>query len=208
MHAGRLVPVYSTDRGAGPARAARAHARGWWRARAGQVAEVLPEAVRHRRGLVALGEALRGAHFPRDRGGADGSPPSARLRRLPVPPARPGDPPRPHHAGARHRLSRRPAAGGPAARLAALHADRRSGARVGRDPHGHGRAVSHAPPAAGRRRLRQDHRGGAGRADRDRGRLPGGRHGADRDPGRAALHDLPAPAGAAGRAGRAADLVR
>ena len=55
-----------------------------------------------------------------------------------------------------------------------------------RDPAGHGGAVPDAPAAPGRRRLRQDRGGGARRADRDRGRLPGGRHGAHRDPRRAA----------------------
>ena len=57
------------------------------------------------------------------------------------------------------------------------------------DPRRHGRAAPDEPAAAGRRRLRQDHRGGAGRAHRGRGGLPGGGDGADRDPGRAALHD-------------------
>ena len=71
---------------------------------------------------------------------------------------------------------------------------------MARDPDRHGRAVPDEPPAPGRRRLGQDGRGRARHADRDRGRLPGGVHGADRDPGRAAPHDARRAARAARRA--------
>ena len=48
-------------------------------------------------------------------------------------------------------------------------------------------AAADEPAAAGRRRRGQDDRGAAGRAGRDGERAAGGVHGADRDPGRAAL---------------------
>jgi ATP-dependent DNA helicase RecG len=63
IHAGALVPVYSSTEGL-PQRALRALQ---WRlveAHAGEVAETLPEAVRRRRNLLGLAEAVRGAHFP------------------------------------------------------------------------------------------------------------------------------------------------
>jgi ATP-dependent DNA helicase RecG len=63
LHTGRLVPVYSTTEGLlqRPLRTLM------WRIVsdfAGDVAEVLPDPVRGRRRLVALPEAVRGAHFP------------------------------------------------------------------------------------------------------------------------------------------------
>jgi ATP-dependent DNA helicase RecG len=63
IHAGALVPVYSSTEGL-PQRALRSL---MWRlvgAHAAEVAETLPEAVRRRRNLVPLVEALGGAHFP------------------------------------------------------------------------------------------------------------------------------------------------
>jgi ATP-dependent DNA helicase RecG len=63
IHAGALVPVYSTTEGL-PQRALRSL---MWRlveAFAGDVPETLSEAVRRRRNVVALPDALRGAHFP------------------------------------------------------------------------------------------------------------------------------------------------
>jgi ATP-dependent DNA helicase RecG len=63
IHAGALVPVYSSTEGL-PQRALRSLL---WRlveAHAGEVAETLPEALRRRRELLVLPEALRGAHFP------------------------------------------------------------------------------------------------------------------------------------------------
>ena len=63
IHAGALVPVYSSTEGL-PQRPLRTL---MWRlvqAHAGDVAETLPEAVRRRRDLPALAEALGGAHFP------------------------------------------------------------------------------------------------------------------------------------------------
>jgi ATP-dependent DNA helicase RecG len=63
LHAGRLVPVYSTTEGL-PQRALR---RLMWQVIeqfGSEVEETLPEAVRARRGLPALAEAVRRAHFP------------------------------------------------------------------------------------------------------------------------------------------------
>jgi ATP-dependent DNA helicase RecG len=63
LHAGRLVPVYSSTEGLGqrPLRALM------WRvveSFAREVRETLPESVRARRRLVGLAEAVRAAHFP------------------------------------------------------------------------------------------------------------------------------------------------
>ena len=76
------------------------------------------------------------------------------------------------------------------ARGAAVQADRRAARRAGRDRRRHAAHLADAAAAAGRRRRRQDDRRAA-RGDRGDGeRLPGGVHGADRDPRRAALpHD-------------------
>ena len=63
IHAGALVPVYSSTEGL-PQRALRALL---WRlveAHAGDIAETLPDTLRRRRDLPGLAEALRGAHFP------------------------------------------------------------------------------------------------------------------------------------------------
>ena len=63
LHTGRLVPVYSLTEGL-PQRALRSL---MWRlveSHAAEVAEVLPESVRARRGLVGLAQAIRDAHFP------------------------------------------------------------------------------------------------------------------------------------------------
>ena len=65
IHAGALVPVYSSTEGL-PQRALRSLL---WRlveAHAGDVAETLPEPLRRRRQLMALADALGGAHFPRN----------------------------------------------------------------------------------------------------------------------------------------------
>jgi ATP-dependent DNA helicase RecG len=63
IHAGALVPVYSSTEGL-PQRALRSLL---WRlveAHAADVAETLPDALRRRREFLALPDALRGAHFP------------------------------------------------------------------------------------------------------------------------------------------------
>jgi ATP-dependent DNA helicase RecG len=63
IHAGALVPVYSSTEGL-PQRTLRALQ---WRlveAHAGDLAETLPDALRRRRELPSLVEAVRGAHFP------------------------------------------------------------------------------------------------------------------------------------------------
>ncbi|HEV8613992.1 MAG TPA: ATP-dependent DNA helicase RecG [Methylomirabilota bacterium] len=63
LHAGRLVPVYSSTEGL-PQRPLRAL---MWRvvdAFAKDVPETLPEAIRMRRALVGLPQAVRAAHFP------------------------------------------------------------------------------------------------------------------------------------------------
>ncbi len=63
LHTGRLVPVYSTTEGL----TQRPLRRLMWNiveGFAGDVSEILPEAVRRRRGLVPLATALRDAHFP------------------------------------------------------------------------------------------------------------------------------------------------
>jgi len=66
IHAGALVPVYSSTEGL-PQQALRSLL---WRlveAHAHEIEETLPEAVRARRRLLPLAEAVRGAHFPRAR---------------------------------------------------------------------------------------------------------------------------------------------
>ena len=63
LHTGRLVPVYSTTEGLGQ----RPLRRLMWQlveAFASDVADPLPDAVRARRGLAPLPDALRDAHFP------------------------------------------------------------------------------------------------------------------------------------------------
>jgi ATP-dependent DNA helicase RecG len=63
LHTGRLVPVYSTTEGL----TQRPLRRLLWmivEGFAGNVAELLPEPIRRRRGLVPLTAALRDAHFP------------------------------------------------------------------------------------------------------------------------------------------------
>ena len=67
IHAGRLVPIYSLTEGLAQ-RPLRALMHGLVESSAGQVVDPVPEAVRHRRRLVELGEALRGAHFPQTEG--------------------------------------------------------------------------------------------------------------------------------------------
>ena len=65
IHAGALVPVYSSTEGL-PQRALRSLQ---WRlveAHARDVAETLPEVLRRRRGLPSLPEAVSEAHFPAD----------------------------------------------------------------------------------------------------------------------------------------------
>jgi len=65
VHAGALVPVYSTTEGL-PQRALRALQ---WRlveAHAREIVETLPEALRRKRDLPGLADAVRSAHFPRD----------------------------------------------------------------------------------------------------------------------------------------------
>ena len=71
----------------------------------------------------------------------------------------------------------------------AVRPHRRAGARLVRDPVGPRAPGADEPPAPGGRRLRQDDRGRDGPPDGGGGRLPGRAHGADRDPGRAALPD-------------------
>ena len=75
-------------------------------------------------------------------------------------------------------------------------AQQRVGAEIARRP---GARAADAPPAAGRRRLGQDRGRGAGRGAGHRRRLAMRADGADRDPGRAALPQAGALAGAAGR---------
>ena len=70
IHAGALVPVYSTTEGL-PQRTLRSM---MWRlveAFAGDVPETLSEAVRRRRNVVALHDALRSAHFPANQAALD-----------------------------------------------------------------------------------------------------------------------------------------
>ncbi|HZF06690.1 MAG TPA: ATP-dependent DNA helicase RecG [Patescibacteria group bacterium] len=76
IHAGALVPVYSSTEGL-PQQALRSLL---WRlveAHAHEIEETLPEAVRARRRLLPLAEAVRGAHFP-----ASESARAAAVRRL------------------------------------------------------------------------------------------------------------------------------
>ena len=70
---------------------------------------------------------------------------------------------------------------------AAVQAHRRAEARARqRSREDMAAAASHEPPAAGRRRQRQDHRGRRSGGDRHRERLSGGGAGAHRNPGHAA----------------------
>ena len=83
---------------------------------------------------------------------------------------------------------------------AALFADVLAGTRDRGDQRRPRQARTHAAPAAGRRRLRQDRGGAARRRDRGRGRAAGRPDGADRDPRAPASQDH----GAARRSRRAA----
>src|SRR2546425_664264 len=138
------------------------------------------------------------------RAGARGAPPG--LRRLPAPAARARDPPLAHDAAAWSLDAPARRADRPPAREPALLAHGGAGARVGRHPARHGRAVPDAPAAAGRRRLGQDGGGGARRVRGGGGWLPGGGHGAHRDSRRAASRDLPPAARAARHRRDAADV--
>ncbi len=76
IHAGALVPVYSTTEGL-PQQALRSLL---WRlveAHAHEIEETLPDAVRSRRRLLPLADAVRGAHFPTSEGAR-----AAAMRRL------------------------------------------------------------------------------------------------------------------------------
>ena len=84
---------------------------------------------------------------------------------------------------------------------AAVRPDRRAAARGRRDRRRPRRPAADAPPAAGRRRRRQDGGRRAGRGRRDGRRLAVRADGAHRDPGRAALRQARAVAGAAGHRG-------
>jgi len=67
IHAGRLVPIYSLTEGLAQ-RPLRALMYRLVESFASQVPDTVPEVVRTRRRLLPLGEALRGAHFPRTEG--------------------------------------------------------------------------------------------------------------------------------------------
>ena len=201
LHTGRLVPVYSLTEGL-PQRALRSL---MWRlvetfARRG-AARCCPRSCA--RAVVSWGwrEALRDAHFPE----TDAALTAARRRltfddglllqlglailRSRVARAR----------GPRDESARRPRR--PAARRALpwtlTAAQERVWDEIRRDM---------AAPHPMHRLLQGDVGSGKtvvaalGRADRGRGRLPGGGDGADGDPGRAALHDLSPAPGAARRA--------
>ena len=76
IHAGALVPVYSSTEGL-PQQALRSLL---WRlveAHAHEIEETLPDAVRSRRRLLPLADAVRGAHFPTSEGAR-----AAAMRRL------------------------------------------------------------------------------------------------------------------------------
>ena len=76
IHAGALVPVYSSTEGL-PQQALRSLL---WRlveAHAHEIEETLPDAVRSRRRLLPLADAVRGAHFPTSEGAR-----AAAVRRL------------------------------------------------------------------------------------------------------------------------------
>ena len=76
IHAGALVPVYSSTEGL-PQQALRSLL---WRlveAHAHEIEETLPDAVRARRRLLPLADAVRGAHFPTSEGAR-----AAAMRRL------------------------------------------------------------------------------------------------------------------------------
>ncbi len=67
IHAGRLVPIYSLTEGLAQ-RPLRTLMYGLVDSFARQVVDTVPEAVRARRRLLPLGEALRSAHFPQAEG--------------------------------------------------------------------------------------------------------------------------------------------
>ena len=206
IHAGRAGARLLDDRGIAPAGAAVAHVAPGGGVRRGRPRDAARGAAAPaQRDRAARGPSRRPLSVQSGRGG--GRPPPAGLRGLPLAAARSGHPALPHDPRARHRHESARAAREWAPRRVAMEADRGAGARVGRDPRGHGGAPPDAPPAAGRRGLGQDDRRCHGRAHRDRGGLPGRGDGAHRDPGRAAPHDVPASARAARRAGDAADLL-
>ncbi|MDP6619740.1 MAG: DEAD/DEAH box helicase, partial [Nitrospinota bacterium] len=72
LHTGRIVPFYPATEGVRP-RAFRVWMKKVVDEFSGQVADVVPSAVRKRRGLLPLTEALRGVHFPPGGGPADAS---------------------------------------------------------------------------------------------------------------------------------------
>jgi len=127
------------DRGAGAARAARAPVAHRRHLRAGRAGGAARRGARATQTRHARAGAAR-LPFPRDRRGARYRPPSAHVRRLPAAPARPRHPPLADDPRARRRDEPARPARRPAPRVVAMAAHRRAGARVERDPSGHGGA--------------------------------------------------------------------
>ena len=71
LHTGRIVPFYPATEGVRP-RAFRVWMKKVVDDFSGQVSDVVPKAIRKRRGLLPLSEALRGVHFPPGEGPAAG----------------------------------------------------------------------------------------------------------------------------------------
>ncbi len=208
-HRARLREARNADRQAAAARALAARGAGAGDARRPAAAGAAGATVGDRpgRGAAAGAPARRRRRPRRAQPLPLAGPPEVDPRGAAALPARPGAPAqRPaRREEARGLRGRRAGARGREAHPA-LPADRRAEARAARDRRRPALAAPDEPPDPGRRRLGQDGRGAARDGDRARERPPGGLHGADRDPGRAALPDAPAAAAPLPLPRRAADL--
>ena len=174
-------------------------------ARAPNAVEGLPAALRARRGLGGVGDAIQRRPLPGDRRGARGRAAAARLRgALPPPGAARLAQTQPPGGAAGAALRPRRRARRPLARLAPVRADRRPARRLRRPRRRPRLGRADGPPLDGRGRLGEDRGRGLRDAAGARSRLPGGADGADRDPRRAARDHPRAAAGGGGDPVRAA----
>ena len=204
LEVGRITPVYESLGGARLAsRWQRKVIFNLLEGMRGAVPECLPRAMLARLDLARPrdGAARSALSARRHADGAtagcgDAGASAPDLRRAVLSRTGPGAEAAPHARARRHRLChhRQGARGDP--RGAALSSHRGAEADAGRDRRRHAPAQPHAPPAAGRCRLGQDHRGAAGHAGGHGERLPGGADGAHRDSGHAALSGRAQAAGA------------
>ena len=199
LHTGRIVPVYERARSITPKMQRRLVADALLRLPA-DLEDPLPTDIRARLGFPDRRAALDQVHFP-----PIGTPLEAlnafqtlAQRRLVFEEffRLPGGP-----AAAQARIRGRAQGAGDACGRshprrapgrAAVPPDAGSARSAEGDRRRHAAAAADEPPAAGRRRRRQDHRRAARGGRRDGERAAGRVHGADRNPRRAALHDVAA----------------